>query len=88
MILKRILGISSAILLMGVKGCASGPPPWNADFYAADSATQSIQRQQSGVIIQCAEQVFDNYVCLSYEHLELLRTEVLSKCLKWEKTNR
>jgi len=62
----------------------SDRPDWNAKFWAGDSARSSIIREQDEDEIMCSAPAFENFVCLTYEDLELLEIEVLSKCEKWK----
>ena len=59
-------------------------PNWNAKFFAADHTTLTIVREQSDELVYCEEPKFDEYVCLTYEDLMRLETDVLSKCEKWQ----
>lgn len=58
-------------------------PHWEAQFWAGDPNTGSIRRNQANEFIQCTDPKMADYVCLSYQDLQKLYDEVLSKCEKW-----
>ena len=72
------------LFLMGMNSCQKNPrPDWEAKFWSGDSKTASILRAQNDGVIACSAPAFDNYVCISYEDLQKLESDVLSKCEKW-----
>lgn len=83
--LKHILiALSASPFLIAAK-CEGQRPDWTAKFWAGDSKTQSILRAQDNESIPTESPEFDNYVCLTYEDVLKLETEVLSNCKKWSK---
>lgn len=63
--------------------CDGDRPSWTAKFWAGDSASSSIVRGQDSLAIHASDPLFDNFVCMTYEDIEKLEIEVLSKCEKW-----
>ena len=72
-----------SILTMGQSRCQNLRPKWTAKFYAGTPDIDGISRSQDNDIIYCKDPTFNDYVCLSYDDLKKLETEVLSKCKDW-----
>jgi hypothetical protein len=85
--------ILAALASLGASNCAGLPPSWNADFWLGDSASSSLVRcvRESDDGKECVEwakiptnaPAFDDYVCVTHEHLQRLHDEVLARCEKW-----
>lgn len=70
---------------MGATSCQTGNRPnWNAEFWAGHSLGGSIVRDQDEQELLCTAPEFDDFVCLTYDDLLKLETEVLSKCERWQ----
>ena len=69
-------------LLVGASQCQR-PPQWTAKFYAADHEFRAIRREQNGDVILCREPEFDDFVCMTYEDLEKVETEIIQRCKEW-----
>ncbi len=67
---------------MGTSSCGERPE-WTAKFWAGDFIEEGITRSQNNQTIQCRDPMFDDYVCMSYEDLNKLELEVLSRCTGW-----
>ncbi len=76
------IGILSP-LLMAVEDC-SQRPAWTAKFWAGDSQSGTVIRAQANESVSCRQVEFDNFVCLTYDDLRKLETEVLSRCQSWK----
>jgi hypothetical protein len=82
-LIKTVLLTLSGIL---VTGCPAGKPPrFDGKWWAGDSSRSSIRRAQESEEIKCESEAFDDYTCLTYEHLKLLYQTYVLGCAKWKK---
>lgn len=83
-LLYLLMAVAAFIVFMSVPGCASGVRPRaDLEFWAGDSASQSIQRaQESGSQISCNNPKFDDYVCLNYSDF-LTLSDLIGSCKTW-----
>lgn len=83
---KLPLVVVGLLLLMANQKCdPSGERPrWKAQFWAGFSEHEKIFRAQGDEEVECKDKRFDDFVCVTYDDLEKLEAEVLSRCKKWE----
>lgn len=82
--MKKLLLLIAPLLFMAHM-CKTTPPSVDVKIYAADSATQSIQRSQDNEIIYTNSSEFDNYMCMTYEDYKKLVETYLNNCKAWDK---
>jgi hypothetical protein len=75
-----ILSLSS---LLAASSCQQAPPKWDGKIWAADSASESIQRSQAHEAIACDDPVFDDYLCISGADFQRFYETYVLGCEKW-----
>ena len=83
--LRRCLTlIPIAILCLGNQECQSEPrPKWTAKFWTGSANYKGIVSSRRE-LVTCDQPMIEDFVCVTYDDLKKLETEVLNRCERWK----
>jgi len=73
-----------SVSLLFIEGCGGRIPSWDGKIFAGDSEREALVRAQSNEVIECKDNRFDDYMCMSYDDLKKFYETYVLGCKEWK----